>query len=154
MTIQDYTRRGISIETLPLKILMGLDIRTVEEEKQVQELVNARRRFAPVAQPVNLKNDKTDFKTIEEEKAFQAVIDGRVSKLRPQMKAEETAQGDLTEENNPEHSPVIETPESVDETPLENSTIEELSAQESTLKEKIKKLKMQAKKLKEKNKLA
>ena len=130
MTIQDYTRRGINIDTLPLKILMGLDIKTVEEQAQVQKLVDARRKITPVARPVNLKSDITDFRNGEQEKEFQKVIDERVASMRPYKESE------MTEENNPEIGVQI--------SDVPGSILEELSAQESTLKEKIKNLKMQA----------
>lgn len=85
MTIADYERRGISIESLPLERLRGIDIRNVEEERVVQALVNKKLQKIPVPVIINRDNDKTDFKTIEQELEFQKVIDARVASARPQM---------------------------------------------------------------------
>lgn len=58
---------------MPLKIVRGLDIRTVEEEKLIQEVVNAR---TSIAQPVVKFNQIVpDIKNVEQEKEWQAKID-------------------------------------------------------------------------------
>ena len=53
MTIAEYENRGISIESLPLERLRGIDIKNVEEERRVQILVNQKLQRIPV--PVMLK---------------------------------------------------------------------------------------------------
>lgn len=148
MTVQDYAKRGIALETLPLNILSGLDIMTVEEEKQVQNIINSKRRFIPTNQPINYASDHTDFKTVEQEQEFQKIIDQR--KARALATA---GTNGITEQNNPEANTDeseggLELPkESEQPTEPEKPELpeEELSAKESTLKTKIKKLKKEKK---------
>lgn len=89
MTIAEYEKRGISIESLPLERLRGIDIKNVEEERIVQALVNKKLQRIPVPIVINRDSDKTDFKTIQEEQAFQKVIDARVASARPWVETEE-----------------------------------------------------------------
>ncbi len=66
-----YTREELM--KMPLKIVRGLDIRTIEEEKLIQEVVNSR---ASVAQPVVKFNQIVpDIKNGEQEKEWQDKID-------------------------------------------------------------------------------
>ena len=85
MTIAEYEKRGILIESLPLERLRGIDIRNIEEERRVQLLVNQKLQRIPVPVIINRDSDKTDFKTIQEEQEFQKVIDARVASARPQI---------------------------------------------------------------------
>ena len=84
MTLQEYQNKGIPLETLTLNVLRGIDIRTPDEEKIIQELVNKKLQRAPIPVVINRPTDKTDFKTKEQELEFQKVIDERVASARPQ----------------------------------------------------------------------
>ena len=89
MTITDYQKRGISLESLSLYNLRGIDIKNIEEEKVIQELVNKKLQRIPVPVVINRDSDKTDFKTIQEEQEFQKIIDARVASARSQVEVEE-----------------------------------------------------------------
>lgn len=80
---------GVSLDSLPLHKLRGIDIRTPDEEKIVQELVNKRLQNTPVYVEINRPSDKTDFKTLEQEMEFQKVIDERVASSKPQIQADD-----------------------------------------------------------------
>lgn len=83
MKVLEYQKKGISLETLPLHILRGIDIETPDEEKIIQELVNRRLKVAPIQIQINRANDKTDFKSPAEEAEFQKIIDARIASARP-----------------------------------------------------------------------
>ena len=83
MKIQEYYKRGIALESLPLKILQGIDIESPDEEKIIQELVNRKLQNTPVRVLINRPEDRTDFKTREEELEFQKIIDQRLALARP-----------------------------------------------------------------------
>lgn len=85
MKVVEYQKKGISLESLPLNVLRGIDIETPDEEKIIQELVNRKMRFQPVPIVINRPGDRTDFKTPAEEAEFQRVIDERIESAKPKV---------------------------------------------------------------------
>ena len=100
MTIAEYQKLGVSIESLSLQRLRAIDIKTTEEEKVVQDLVNKRLQKVPVPVVINRAGDNTDFKTRDEELEFQKVIDERISSARPEIETQ-TPVGDPPEPTPP-----------------------------------------------------
>ena len=86
------------LERMPLSYLRNIDIRTVDEEKLVQSVINAKLAAQPVPivqQP--LPSSETDHMTIEKEHELQAKIDAVNEENRKRLQASVEALVEKTE---------------------------------------------------------
>lgn len=67
---------------MPLSVLRNIDVVDGEEEKLLQEVIDAKVQIAPPVRPIN-RSDVPDIKTAEEEAKWQAIIDQRVADTMP-----------------------------------------------------------------------
>ncbi len=75
-----YTKEELM--KMPLKIVRGLDIKTIEEEKLIQEVVNAKTGFAQSTVKFDYRN-VPDIKNAAQEKEWQTKIDEFNAKHTP-----------------------------------------------------------------------
>lgn len=123
---------------MPVHRLRNIDIRELDEEQLVQEILNSKLATLPPPQVINLSSDKTDFKTVEQELEFQKTIDERVAKSRP---VADPAVGDVIQ-------PVATSDTQTVEVPVQVAVSDaDIIAPENVLKAKIAKLKKQKKSL-------
>lgn len=100
-----YTREQLM--DMPINLLRGIDIQSVEEEKQVQDVLNTRLVDMPIAQDMNFASSITDnIKTVEDEKKYQAIIDAK----RVELKSRIPSGDGITLEENEEVPPVDPVP--------------------------------------------
>lgn len=107
-----YTKE--QLETMPLHILRNVDIRTSEEEKMVQELVNQKLRTSPLERAIN-RSDVPDIKDAVEEAYWQKIIDARTEAIRPKAEDDSEPLNDLP----PEEVIIEPTPEVQPDVPVE-----------------------------------
>lgn len=94
MFISDYERMGKDLRSLPVSLLRAIDIRSVDEEKKIQEILNEKLQnkvswSAVSIEDIKRKMDKdltTRTLTKDKEKEYQKEVDIRVAKANPQIK--------------------------------------------------------------------
>jgi hypothetical protein len=104
MTIQE-------LENLPLHFLRNIDVKTIEEERMVQEVLN--RKLADLPLEVNMPVFQSiDIKTPEEEAIQQAKIDAMMAEARKSMNLQGSDIKPQEEASEPQITPseaVVET---------------------------------------------
>lgn len=69
------------LRSMSLARLRLIDVKNIDEETIVQEIVNEKTKILPPTQEISRKGIP-DIKTPEEEAKFQKVIDERIAKIR------------------------------------------------------------------------